>query len=132
MPSHTPDPVTLAPEKTQIVHDINQKHGDQAQVTTSGDKSIHVGEVEVEDAFQPLLDVEPYDGRQILTVRAVLTGVFLGSIISCANLYLGKAMIDSMSAGAVFSECTLTVLQVSRQDSAPMRLYFLPSLATAS
>ncbi|KAH7140977.1 OPT oligopeptide transporter protein-domain-containing protein [Dactylonectria macrodidyma] len=112
-----PDPVTLAPEKTQTVHDIDQKHGDLARVTTSGDKSIQVGEVEAEDTFQPLLDVEPYDGRQILTVRAVGTGVFLGSIISCANLYLGLKTgfgADATLFSSIFGYGILKALERSK------------------
>lgn len=60
-------------------------------VTDAGeDKSIHMGQVIVEDTFLPLENVEKYDGRRILTVRAVVTGGFLGSLIACSNLYLGK------------------------------------------
>ncbi|GJD00762.1 oligopeptide transporter [Colletotrichum higginsianum] len=54
-----------------------------------GKKSINLGQVLVDDTFLPLRDVEPYDGRRILTVRAVVTGGLLGSLIACSNLYLG-------------------------------------------
>lgn len=53
------------------------------------EKSIRVGETEVDDLFQPLSGVEAYDGRRILTVRAVATGGILGSLVACSNLYLG-------------------------------------------
>lgn len=56
----------------------------------SNSKSIGLGEVEIEDPFQPLLGVAPYDGGQILTVRAVVTGAVLGTLIACSNMYLGK------------------------------------------
>lgn len=42
------------------------------------------------DLFAPLTDVEAYNGGRILTFRALLTGAFLGSIITCSNLYLGE------------------------------------------
>ncbi|KAI8184818.1 hypothetical protein K4K51_012226 [Colletotrichum sp. SAR 10_75] len=52
-------------------------------------ESIIEGVTEEQDQFKPLPGVKPYDGRRILTVRAVATGVFLGSVINCSNLYLG-------------------------------------------
>lgn len=56
----------------------------------SNEKSIGVGQSLTEDMFLPLQGVEIYDGRRILTVRAIATGGFLGSLIACSNLYLGK------------------------------------------
>ncbi|KAJ0362036.1 hypothetical protein COL154_006550 [Colletotrichum chrysophilum] len=52
-------------------------------------ESVIEGVTEEQDQFKPLPGVKPYDGRRILTVRAVATGVFLGSVINCSNLYLG-------------------------------------------
>lgn len=66
------------------------KKDELEHMATAGEKSVNIGDFEeAEDYFYPLRDVEPYDGRRILTVRALVTGVFLGSIISCANVYLG-------------------------------------------
>ena len=91
MASHTEKYLeTPTPEKTQIEPGIELKDEDLARMATSGEKSIQIGEVSIEDTFQPLQNVEDYDGRAILTVRALATGVFLGSIIGCANVYLGK------------------------------------------
>jgi len=53
-------------------------------------ESVIEGVTEEQDQFKPLPGVKPYDGRRILTVRAVATGVFLGSVINCSNLYLGS------------------------------------------
>lgn len=53
-------------------------------------ESVIEGTTEEQDQFKPLPGVKPYDGRRILTVRAVVTGVFLGSVINCSNLYLGS------------------------------------------
>lgn len=55
-------------------------------------ESLGVGLVAADDPFQPLSGVEAYDGRRILTVRAVVTGLVLGSVILCANLYLGMSL----------------------------------------
>ncbi|KAF4938568.1 putative metal-nicotianamine transporter YSL7 [Colletotrichum fructicola] len=52
-------------------------------------ESVIEGVIEEQDQFKPLPGVKPYDGRRILTVRAVATGICLGSIINCSNLYLG-------------------------------------------
>ncbi|KAH6952180.1 OPT oligopeptide transporter protein-domain-containing protein [Fusarium avenaceum] len=52
-------------------------------------ESCTVGESEEDDKFRPLSGVEPYSGDRILTVRAVVTGIILGSVILCANVYLG-------------------------------------------
>ncbi|KAL4789265.1 OPT oligopeptide transporter protein-domain-containing protein [Aspergillus venezuelensis] len=42
-----------------------------------------------DEPFAPLLGVAPYDGRRLVTFRAVLSGGVLGSLIACSNLYLG-------------------------------------------
>ena len=89
MSSRVETPTAPTQEKSQIEPGINSQEDDLAQMATSGDKSIQIGEVSTEDTFQPLQNVEPYDGRRILTVRALASGIFLGSIIGCANVYLG-------------------------------------------
>lgn len=53
-------------------------------------ESVIEGVTEEQDQFKPLPGLKPYDGRRILTVCAVATGVFLGSFINCSNLYLGS------------------------------------------
>lgn len=63
---------------------------ERQETARSDSKSIALGEVEIEDPFQPLSGVAPYDGGQILTVRAVVTGAVLGTLIACSNMYLGK------------------------------------------
>ncbi|OJJ01958.1 hypothetical protein ASPVEDRAFT_52766 [Aspergillus versicolor CBS 583.65] len=42
-----------------------------------------------DEPFAPLLGVAPYDGRRLVTIRAIFTGGVLGSLIACSNLYLG-------------------------------------------
>lgn len=54
-------------------------------------ESVAHGAMESSDPFQPLDGVEPYDGRQLVTVRAIVSGAILGSLVSCSNLYLGKS-----------------------------------------
>jgi hypothetical protein len=47
-----------------------------------------------DEPFAPLLGVAPYDGRRLVTIRAVFTGGVLGSLIACSNLYLGRCLIS--------------------------------------
>lgn len=89
MASRIENSAAPTPEKTQIEPGIDAKDDDLGKMATSGDKSIQLGEVVIEDTFQPLQNVEPYDGRRVLTFRALAVGVFLGSIIGCTNVYLG-------------------------------------------
>ncbi|CAI0649288.1 unnamed protein product [Colletotrichum noveboracense] len=60
--------------------------------------SVIEGVTEEQDQFKPLPGVKPYDGRRILTVRAVATGICLGSSINCSNLYLENALITMFGA----------------------------------
>ncbi|KAH7363302.1 OPT oligopeptide transporter protein-domain-containing protein [Plectosphaerella cucumerina] len=83
---------------------------------TVDDKSIRVGENEVDDLFQPLSGVEAYDGRRILTMRAVATGGLLGSLIACSNLYLGLKTgmaADASLFSAIFGYGILKLLEKS-------------------
>ncbi|RMZ83857.1 hypothetical protein DV737_g1511, partial [Chaetothyriales sp. CBS 132003] len=74
-----------AKDAGKVSVDNRQKEGDE-----KGDLNYYATTESVEeDKFSPLSGIEPYDGRRIITVRAVLTGMVLGNIISCANIYLG-------------------------------------------
>ncbi|KAH6957810.1 OPT oligopeptide transporter protein-domain-containing protein [Ilyonectria sp. MPI-CAGE-AT-0026] len=82
----------------------------------SNSKSIGLGEVEIEDPFQPLSGVAPYDGGQILTVRAVVTGAVLGTLIACSNMYLGLKSgmgADATLFSAIFGFAALKFLEKS-------------------
>ncbi|KAL4876528.1 OPT oligopeptide transporter protein-domain-containing protein [Aspergillus karnatakaensis] len=47
------------------------------------------GDVVEDQPYEPLVGVAPYDGRRVVTLRAIITGGILGSLIACSNLYLG-------------------------------------------
>lgn len=59
--------------------------------------SISNGETEEDDPYKPLSGVPMYDGRRLVTVRAILTGGLLGSLIACSNLYLGMTTFMAIS-----------------------------------
>lgn len=82
--------MSSAGEKPMSTPGPDIKNGPAFVADADEGKSINLGQVLVDDTFLPLRDVEPYDGRRILTVRAVVTGGLLGSLIACSNLYLGK------------------------------------------
>ncbi|GKT66738.1 oligopeptide transporter [Colletotrichum tofieldiae] len=81
--------MSSAGEKPMPTPGMDIKNGPVSVADVDEGKSINLGQVLVDDTFLPLRDVEPYDGRRILTVRAVVTGGLLGSLIACSNLYLG-------------------------------------------
>ncbi|KAL2209889.1 OPT superfamily oligopeptide transporter [Sarocladium strictum] len=81
------------------------------------DESYAEGDSVDEDKFRPMPDVETYDGRRILTIRAVLTGIVLGNTIGCANIYLGlKAGFgaDATLFSAIFGFIICKGLEKSR------------------
>ncbi|WYZ33756.1 hypothetical protein EsH8_I_000032 [Colletotrichum jinshuiense] len=83
----------------------------------SNEKSIGVGQSLAEDMFLPLQGVEIYDGRRILTVRAIATGGFLGSLIACSNLYLGLKTgfgADATLFASIFGFGILKLLERSK------------------
>ncbi|KAJ3511580.1 hypothetical protein NM208_g15414 [Fusarium decemcellulare] len=80
-------------------------------------KSIAEGEVEEQDPWAPLPGVEPYDGRTILTARAVLSGIFFGSLIACSNMYLGLKTgfgADATLFSAIFGYGVCKMLEKSK------------------
>lgn len=49
------------------------------------------GEIEEEDLFAPLkMDASVVHEENPLTIRAVVTGIVLGCLVSASNLYLGE------------------------------------------
>ncbi|KAF7556191.1 hypothetical protein G7Z17_g1660 [Cylindrodendrum hubeiense] len=84
------------------------------ETAISDSKSIAIGEIEIEDPFRPLSGVVPYDGRRILTVRAVFTGAVLGTMIACSNMYLGLKTgmgADATLFSAIFGFAALKFLE---------------------
>lgn len=69
--------------------DLPKKKGPDSMVQATDDASISNGETEEDDPYKPLSGVAMYDGRRLVTIRAILTGGVLGSLIACSNLYLG-------------------------------------------
>ncbi|EXK27164.1 hypothetical protein FOMG_16236 [Fusarium oxysporum f. sp. melonis 26406] len=90
---------------------------DEKEAPVSDTKSITDGEVEDVDPFLPLAGVEPYDGRRLLTFRALAMGVILGSLISCSNLYLGLKSgfgADATLFSAIFGYAFCKLLEKSK------------------
>ncbi|KAH6664789.1 OPT oligopeptide transporter protein-domain-containing protein [Plectosphaerella plurivora] len=79
--------VAAAPGDVAI--DLDDRATEKSPNLPHDEKSITNGTAEIIDTFKPLEGVVPYDGRRILTVRALVTGAILGSTIACSNLYLG-------------------------------------------
>ncbi|KAJ0426895.1 ABC transporter type 1, transmembrane domain-containing protein [Aspergillus carlsbadensis] len=76
-------------EKTEhIAVHPHDKHEKDVAARPLSVTSHAVGQSE-DDLFAPLLGVAPYDGRRLVTIRAIITGGVLGSLIACSNLYLG-------------------------------------------
>ncbi|KAL2787432.1 OPT oligopeptide transporter protein-domain-containing protein [Aspergillus keveii] len=65
--------------------DKDEKEGAARRLSAA---SSTLGQSE-DEPFAPLLGVAPYDGRRLVTIRAIVTGGVLGSLIACSNLYLG-------------------------------------------
>ncbi|KAL2814434.1 OPT oligopeptide transporter protein-domain-containing protein [Aspergillus granulosus] len=76
-------------EKTERITidspDKDEKEGAARRLSAA---SSTLGQSE-DEPFAPLLGVAPYDGRRLVTIRAIITGGVLGSLIACSNLYLG-------------------------------------------
>jgi hypothetical protein len=74
MSSSTPAGVASDAKQQPLDDDFKRS---PAEVSDAVDeKSVRVGETEVDDLFEPLRGVEAYDGGPILTVRAVATGAY--------------------------------------------------------
>ncbi|KAG7040313.1 hypothetical protein JMJ77_0001489 [Colletotrichum scovillei] len=92
-------------------------HDEKTDKNTKNDDSPIDEVTEVFDAFKPLSGLRPYDGRHILTVRAVITGVVLGSVINCSNLYLGHMTglgADATLFAAIFGYAICKALERSK------------------
>lgn len=94
-------PTTAPTEKDEslgdIAIDLPKKEGSDIMVQATDGASISNGETEEEDPYKPLSGVPMYDGRKLVTIRAILTGGVLGSLIACSNLYLGMIFLTAKS-----------------------------------
>lgn len=58
----------------------------EKQSTLQGDSESTI----VDDLYAPLRGVRDYDPSvRIFTIRAVVVGTILGSLVNCGNIYLG-------------------------------------------
>ncbi|KAJ4399603.1 hypothetical protein N0V85_005972 [Neurospora sp. IMI 360204] len=77
------------------------------------------GEVEEEDLFAPLkMDASVVHEENPLTIRAVVTGIVLGCLVSASNLYLGLKTGFTFSAnmfGAIFGYGIVKMMSKSSQ-----------------
>ncbi|RSL72618.1 hypothetical protein CEP53_001021 [Fusarium sp. AF-6] len=82
--------------------------------------SVHQGEAAPleDDLYKPLKGVEEYDPSQrLLTVRSVVVGCVLGSLINCGNIYLGLKSglgLESVLFATLFGYIIITALQKSK------------------
>ncbi|KAF5246475.1 hypothetical protein FANTH_6847 [Fusarium anthophilum] len=100
--------ITEKPPGQDIKVPIDNDKPDKGMTINGTDSaSIALGQSEEDDLYQPLSGVPPYDGRRLVTVRAILTGAVLGSLVACANIYLGhfgpheNNIIQATSLGTV-------------------------------
>jgi hypothetical protein len=85
-----------------VALDLVNKNKEDGTIGAVDGASIIAAESEEDQPYEPLPGVMPYDGRRLVTVRAILTGGVLGSLIACSNLYLGNspnilALIQSLT-----------------------------------
>ncbi|EAA29405.2 hypothetical protein GE21DRAFT_1685 [Neurospora crassa] len=77
------------------------------------------GEIEEEDLFAPLkMDASVVHEENPLTIRAVVTGIVLGCLVSASNLYLGLKTGFTFSAnmfGAIFGYGIIKMMSKSGQ-----------------
>lgn len=76
--------------------------------------------------FPPLGDVDAEESP--FSVRAVLVGTMLGSLVNASNVYLGA----SRNGNGTYKLSTEGVVQASRQASLPERPYSAPFSGTGS
>ena len=71
-----------------FLSDSSQTHSDPEALKTHQDPD------EEFDTFKPFPEIESVDlEKQPLTIRAVIVGVILGSVVNASNLYLGARLI---------------------------------------
>lgn len=74
--------------------DLPKKEGLDNIIQGTDGGSISNGEIEEDNPYEPLPGVAMYDGCRLVTIRAILTGGVLGSLIACSNLYLGMTSTE--------------------------------------
>ncbi|KAI8652239.1 hypothetical protein NCS57_01287000 [Fusarium keratoplasticum] len=97
--------------------DLPKKKGLDSMVQATDDASISNGETEEDDPYKLLSGVAMYDGRRLVTIRAILTGGVLGSLIACSNLYLGLKSgfgADASLFSAIFGYAICKLLEKSK------------------
>ena len=99
------------------------------------DKNESEGEIEEEDLYKPLLmDANIPHEDDPVTVRAIVVGCILGSLVCASNLYLGTSfLLFVLTLAPVAMEQRLTIfVQVSRPASPSAPTSLVPSSAMAS
>ncbi|KAJ4247104.1 hypothetical protein NW762_013242 [Fusarium torreyae] len=97
--------------------DLDDKNEKDTAIHTTDGASIADGEVEEDQPYEPLPGVQLYDGRRLITVRAIATGAVLGSLIACSNLYLGLKTgfgADATLFSAIFGYAICKFLEKSK------------------
>lgn len=98
-PAHDPNIVTEKIRHSEQIDDLKSELSDGDQVT---------------DLFSPFPEVKGIEPEENpLTVRAVLTGIILGSLVNASNVYLGLKTGFSFTAtmfGAIFGYAIVQVL----------------------
>lgn len=80
------------PEKVEPIEKVVETTSQNASFGIEFSEKFASMEVHADpDPFQPLPGVVVYQGERILTIRAVVTGAILGSVIACSNMYLGES-----------------------------------------
>ncbi|RTE73118.1 hypothetical protein BHE90_012469 [Fusarium euwallaceae] len=100
-----------------IALDLPKKEGLDSIVQETGDGSVSNGEIEADNPYEPLSGVALYDGHRLVTIRAILTGGVLGSLIACSNLYLGLKSgfgADATLFSAIFGYAICKLLEKSK------------------
>lgn len=102
------------------LYPVERREGDAASLKEE------IEEVEDLDLFAPF-PIDPTHAVEdhILTFRALITGIALGSLVNASNVYLGKSLESWISHSMV-----LTSPQVSRLVSPSAPACLVPSSAT--
>ncbi|CAH0054458.1 unnamed protein product [Clonostachys solani] len=117
-----------------VALDLIDKDKEDGTIRTVDGASIAAAESEEDQPYEPLPGVMPYDDRRLVTIRAILTGGVLGSLIACSNLYLGLKSgfgADATLFSAIFGYGICKMLEKSKGlgFAVPLRRMFILRLA---
>lgn len=114
-------PGGVAEKNASVEIDMKNETGSE-----SGDEDV----TDLFSSFPPLKGIEPEPNP--LTVRAVLTGIVLGSLVNASNVYLGKSHLSASIPQIDLRGFRISVANLSKQVSRRASPFPLPCSAPSS